>query len=87
MVNYTYKFFYKAKEKITMELKIGDLVEIEDYNGEKIKGLEVGRDAGIFNIKLGYYLDPDFLVSLGYSSFWNREYYYDMFSLTLSHNF
>lgn len=56
-------------------------------NGEKIKGLEVGRDAGIFNIKLGYYLDPDFLVSLGYSSFWNREYYYDMFSLTLSHNF
>lgn len=56
-------------------------------NGEKIKGLEVGRDAGVFNIKLGYYLDPDFLVSLGYSSFWNREYYYDMFSLTLSHNF
>lgn len=56
-------------------------------SGEKIKGLEVGRDTGVFNIKLGYYLYPDFLVSLGYESFWNREYYYDMFSLTLSHNF
>lgn len=56
-------------------------------NGEKIKGLEVGRDTGVFNVKLGYYLEKDFLISLGYSSFWNREYYYDMFSLTLTHNF
>lgn len=56
-------------------------------NGEKVKGLEVGRDTGVFNVKIGYYVDPDFLVSLGYSSFFNKNYYYDMFTLTLSHNF
>jgi hypothetical protein len=33
-----YAIMIKAKEKIIMDLKIGDLVEIEDYNREKIKG-------------------------------------------------
>lgn len=56
-------------------------------NGEKVKGLEVGRDTGVFNVKIGYYVDSDFLISLGYSSFLNKNYYYDMFTLTLSHNF
>lgn len=61
--------------------------EIKINDGSKIKGLEVGRETGVFNIKLGYYVDPDFLVSLGYSSFLNKNYYYDMFTFTLSHNF
>ncbi|MBM6876357.1 autotransporter outer membrane beta-barrel domain-containing protein, partial [Fusobacterium mortiferum] len=61
--------------------------EIKINDGSKIKGLEVGRETGVFNIKLGYYVDSDFLVSLGYSSFLNKNYYYDMFTFTLSHNF
>lgn len=61
--------------------------EIRLNNGEKIPNLEVGRDTGIFNIKLGYFIKPNFLISLGYNSFLNKNYYYDMFSITLSHNF
>lgn len=61
--------------------------ELRLNDEHKIKGLEVSRDTGVFNVKLGYYVDPDFLVSVGYSSFLNKEYYYDMFTLTLSHNF
>lgn len=61
--------------------------ELRLNDEHKIKGLEVGRDTGVFNVKLGYYVDPDFLVSAGYNSFLNKEYYYDMFTLTLSHNF
>ncbi len=61
--------------------------DIRLNNREKISGLEVGRDTGVFNAKLGYFIKPNFLVSLGYRSFWNRDYYYDMFSFTLSHNF
>lgn len=60
---------------------------LELNNNLKIENLKVGRDNGIFNVKLGYYIKPDFLISLGYSSFLNKEYYYDMFSFTLSHNF
>ncbi|WP_286033810.1 autotransporter outer membrane beta-barrel domain-containing protein [Fusobacterium necrogenes] len=56
-------------------------------NNRKIKELEVGRDTGVFNVKLGYYVYPDLLLSLGYNSFWNKEYYYDMLTLTLTHNF
>lgn len=61
--------------------------EIRLNNGEKIPNLEVGRDTGVFNIKLGYFIKPNFLISLGYNSFLNKNYYYDMFSITLSHNF
>ncbi|WP_294704926.1 autotransporter outer membrane beta-barrel domain-containing protein [uncultured Fusobacterium sp.] len=61
--------------------------EIRLNNGEKIPNLEVGRDTGVFNIKLGYFMKPNFLISLGYNSFLNKNYYYDMFSITLSHNF
>lgn len=61
--------------------------EIRLNNGEKIPNLEVGRDTGIFNIKLGYFIKPNFLISLGYNSFLNKNYYYDMFNITLSHNF
>lgn len=56
-------------------------------NGSKISGLEVERDTGVFNLKLGYFIKPDFMISLGYNSFLNNKYYYDMFSITLSHNF
>lgn len=61
--------------------------EIRLNNGEKIPNLEVGRDTGVFNIKLGYFIKPNFLISLGYNSFLNKNYYYDMFNITLSHNF
>ena len=61
--------------------------DIRLENGSKIDNLELGRDTGIFNIKLGYLVQPDFLISIGYSSFLNSNYYYDMFSITLSHNF
>lgn len=61
--------------------------EIRLNNGEKIPNLEIGRDTGVFNIKLGYFIKPNFLISLGYNSFLNKNYYYDMFSITLSHNF
>ena len=61
--------------------------EIRLNNEEKIPNLEVGRDTGVFNIKLGYFIKPNFLISLGYNSFLNKNYYYDMFSITLSHNF
>lgn len=61
--------------------------EIRLNNGEKIPNLEVGRDTGVFNIKLGYFIKPNFLISPGYNSFLNKNYYYDMFSITLSHNF
>lgn len=61
--------------------------EIRLNNGEKIPNLKVGRDTGVFNIKLGYFIKPNFLISLGYNSFLNKNYYYDMFSITLSHNF
>ena len=61
--------------------------EIRLNNVEKIPNLEVGRDTGVFNIKLGYFIKPNFLISLGYNSFLNKNYYYDMFSITLSHNF
>lgn len=61
-------------------------IKLNDTN-YRVKSLDLGRDTGAFNIKLGYFLKPDFLIGVGYSSFLNKNYYYDMFSITLSHNF
>lgn len=79
------KFLLTASGEWKYDFNEKDSIYLRD--GGKIKGLEVGRDTGIFNLKVGYYVNPDFLISLGYSSFLNQDYYYDMYSITLSHNF
>ena len=61
--------------------------EIRSIDNKKFEKIKTDKNTGIFNIKLGYFIKPEFLISLGYSSFINKNYYYDMFSLTLSHNF
>lgn len=49
--------------------------------------IETGKNNGQFNVSLGYFYDPDFLITLRYQAFFNKNYYYDLLGVGLSHNF
>lgn len=88
-INYTQelndKFFVSLNTEWKKEVLAREDIRLN--NGNKIEGLDIGKDTGIFDIKLGYYIKPNFLLGLGYKSFLNTNYYYDMFTLSFSHNF
>ncbi|MGF6907144.1 autotransporter domain-containing protein [Fusobacterium sp. PH5-44] len=52
-----------------------------------IDRMGIDRDGGQYNISLGYFYDPDFLLTIRYQAFFNKNFYYDLVGVGLSHNF
>lgn len=56
-------------------------------NDIKFDRMDTGKDNGQYNISLGYFYDPDLLITLRYQAFFNKNFYYDFVGIGLSHNF
>lgn len=57
------------------------------YYDNSNKEIKLPRTYGELGVQLGYFLDSDFLLTLGYKYMFDKNYNYNLVSLGLSHNF
>jgi uncharacterized protein with beta-barrel porin domain len=85
-----YKLFWDKKLFLTgnvyLKHEISQRKDIRFANS-KIDQLEVGKNTGIFNVSLSYFTSPDFSINVRYEGILNKNYYYDLIGIGISHNF
>ena len=63
-----------------------DLKE-QKYKLSESVSKKLADNYGQFNVQLGYFIDPDFLFTVGYRYLLSSKYRYDFLTFGLSHNF
>ncbi|MDR3258163.1 MAG: autotransporter outer membrane beta-barrel domain-containing protein [Fusobacteriaceae bacterium] len=85
-----YKLFWNNKlffaGNVYLKHEISERKHI-GFANSKIDKVEVGKNTGNFNISLSYFTSPDFSINVRYEGFLNKNYYYDLIGIGISHNF
>ena len=85
-------FYKEFNEKILLSTDVSWNHEFDDRknlerDNVNFHRIETGNSSGQFNVSVGYFYDPDFLITVRYQGFFNQNYYYNLVGVGLSHNF
>lgn len=77
----------KNKVQISTTAKWNSKLKEEKYHITKTKTKKLPKNYGEVGVQLGYFVDEDFLVTLGYRYLFDKNYKYNLVNIGLSHNF